>query len=206
MSNATPEKSNICPLGESYQKYWDKLSLPERRMKIDVEGLYSMDVQEVALQLANKIESDHVVDAFCGVGGATIAFARTGKFVEAIEIDPGRLEMARHNARLFSVEDRIRFHQGDAMDFLQSTGAAVYLDPPWGGPSYGRFEQFSLKHFAPDGEKLLRKALSASREVILKLPKNFNFSELAPIREPTEIISNEWAGRLEYYTAIFRIG
>jgi trimethylguanosine synthase len=206
MSNATPEESNICPLGERYQRYWDKLSLPERRMKIDVEGLYSMDLQEVALQLAQKIEADRIVDAFCGIGGATIAFARTGKFVKAIEIDPGRLEMARHNALLFAVQDRIIFHQGDAMDLLQSSEAAVYLDPPWGGPSYGRREQFSLKCFAPDGEGLLRRALSASREVILKLPKNFDFSELVPIREPTEIIANELAGRLEYYTAIFRTG
>ena len=204
MSSATPEGPSICPLGERYQRYWDKLSSSERRMNIDVEGLYSMDLQEVVLQLAKRVEAERIVDAFCGVGGAAIAFARGGKFVEAIEIDSGRLEMARHNALLFSVEGRICFRQGDAMDLLQSTEAAVYLDPPWGGPSYGRLEQFSLKCFVPDGEELLRKALSASREVILKLPKNFDFSELGPIREPTEIISNELAGRLEYYTAIFK--
>ena len=56
-------------------------------MKIDLEGLYSMDLQEVAISVAQRIESTRVVDDFCGIGGASIAFARAGKLVDAIEID-----------------------------------------------------------------------------------------------------------------------
>ncbi len=193
-----------CPLGTAYQRYWEKLSLDERQMQLDAEGLYSMDLQEVALRLALHISSPRVVDAFCGIGGAAIAFARAGKSVQAIEIDPSRLDMARHNAQLFRVEDRIRFQQGDAMHLLRPSDSALYLDPPWGGPTYGKVEKFSLKFFLPHGADLLRRALSVSNEVLFKLPKNFDFAELTPLRKPTEILSNEYDGKLEYYTAVFR--
>ena len=39
-----------------------------------------------------------LIDAFCGCGGNTIAFARTCERVMAIDNDPGRLAFARHNA------------------------------------------------------------------------------------------------------------
>jgi len=195
-----------CPLGDRYQRYWDKLSLPEKQMQIDVEGLYSMDLQSVATALAARIKADQVIDAFCGIGGAAIAFARAGKDVLAIEIDPQRLEMARHNARMFGVDRKVNFQLGDALDILQKSSAALYLDPPWGGPSYGRLDRFSLSHFSPNGEVLIRKGLTVSLEIYLKLPKNFAFDELDGICRPIEVIENEVNGRLEYYTAVFKGG
>lgn len=204
MTQPFPDRRNKCPFGTPYQKYWDKLSEIERRMELDVQGLYSLDRQDLALALARKIQAPRVIDAFCGVGGAAIAFARVGKIVDAMDIDEARLAMARRNAALFSVQDRIRFREGDAMELMRPSDAALYLDPPWGGPEYGRLERFSLAMFRPDGERLLRKALAVSREVFFKLPKNFAFEEFASVAEPSEVIANEWNGRLEYYTAVFR--
>ena len=36
-----------------------------------------------------------IVDAFCGAGGNTVAFARAGAKVISIDIDPVKIEMAR---------------------------------------------------------------------------------------------------------------
>jgi len=74
-----------------------------------------------------------VIDACCGVGGSAIGFARAGCEVVAIEPDPERLAMARHNAALYGVSKRILFLRGRAEDLLgQQSGDLVFLDPPWG--------------------------------------------------------------------------
>ena len=43
------------------------------------------------------------MDGFCGVGGNAIQFAFTCERVIAIDIDPQKIAMARHNAGEFQV-------------------------------------------------------------------------------------------------------
>jgi hypothetical protein len=72
-----------------------------------------------------------------GCGGNAIQFALTCNHVIAIEINPARLEMARHNARLYGVEHKISFICADffkVAPFIKCDG--VFLSPPWGGPTY----------------------------------------------------------------------
>ena len=56
---------------------------------------------------------DLIVDGFCGVGGNAIQFAFTCQRVIAIDIDPDKIEQARHNAAVYGVQDRIEFIVGD---------------------------------------------------------------------------------------------
>ena len=63
------------------------------------------------------------MDGFCGVGGNAIQFAFTCERVIAIDIDPVKIELARHNARVYGVEDRIQFIVGD---FFQ-VGSRTYF-------------------------------------------------------------------------------
>ena len=56
---------------------------------------------------------DVIVDGFCGVGGNAIQFAFTCERVIAIDIDPTKIELARHNAAVYGVADRIEFIVGD---------------------------------------------------------------------------------------------
>ena len=111
------------------------------------------------------------MDAFCGVGGNTIAFAKTCQrgmrsihhgcldgdphfyldVVIAIDNNPTRLALARHNAQIYGVADRIEFILADYMSFAKSCLSShlpssqgndsrkidvIFLSPPWGGPSY----------------------------------------------------------------------
>jgi trimethylguanosine synthase len=132
---------------------------------LDEEGWYSVTPERVADQIAERCRCDTIVDAFCGVGGNTIAFAKTcerGEFffwycgmrvlkfgrgaVIALDTNPTRLALARHNAVLYGVADRIEFILADYLSFarsylsLPSTSTrkidVVFLSPPWGGPSY----------------------------------------------------------------------
>ncbi|CDO77992.1 hypothetical protein BN946_scf184711.g2 [Trametes cinnabarina] len=120
---------------------------------LDEEGWYSVTPERVADQIAERCRCDVILDAFCGVGGNAIAFARTCERVIALDVSPVRLALARHNAALYGVQDRIEFVLADFISFARalqtiprtetSTSKAtrrkidvVFLSPPWGGPSY----------------------------------------------------------------------
>lgn len=77
--------------------------------------------------------------------------------VLAIDIDPVRLDLARHNATVYSVADRIDFLQGDFLQLApRLRGDVVFLSPPWGGPDYLTAEVFNIKTMMePDGYPLI---------------------------------------------------
>lgn len=104
-------------------------------VQIDDEGRWSLTPELLALEIGRMVQGRRVIDAGCGVGGNAIGFARAGCEVVAIEQSRERLGMARHNAGIYGVADRIRFVQGDALaraDELAVPGTIVFVDPPWG--------------------------------------------------------------------------
>jgi SAM-dependent methyltransferase len=98
--------------------------------RLDPQGKMSLTPEILALRLGERARGKTVVDAMCGCGGNAIGFARAGCKVIAMDIDPGRLEMARHNAGIYGVERQITFRLGDARD-LSVDGDLLFLDPPW---------------------------------------------------------------------------
>jgi len=70
--------------------------------------------------------------------------------VIALDTNSTRLALARHNAQIYGVADRIEFIQADYISFARAyltLGSSdglntdrkidvVFLSPPWGGPSY----------------------------------------------------------------------
>ena len=66
--------------------------------------------------------------------------------VIAIDIDPVKIECARHNARVYGVEDRIDFILADFLQvapFLRAD--VIFLSPPWGGPQYADVDVFDVQ-------------------------------------------------------------
>ena len=54
--------------------------------------------------------------------------------------------IAKHNAAVYGVEDRIEFVLGDFFHVAKDLRAdAVFLSPPWGGPEYLKEPVFKLK-------------------------------------------------------------
>jgi trimethylguanosine synthase len=54
-------------------------SLYEKGCLLDWEGWYSVTPEQMANHIAERCRCDTILDAFCGVGGNTIAFAKTCK-------------------------------------------------------------------------------------------------------------------------------
>lgn len=198
--------ASACPFGTGMQRYWNRLSPEERCMQLDVEALYSLSVQAAALQAASAIPGEHILDPFCGAGGSAIAFARSGKRVTAIELNPKRLEMARYNAELFGVSAHITFIHGDAVELIPSIRAdTIFLSPPWGGPNYSQRPLFTFDCFTPDGGVLMDVASRSFSTIALQLPRNFDFNELKQFVGMVSISEDRVGDELVSYTAVLKL-
>lgn len=69
--------------------------------------------------------------------GQTFFIQLSSFTVIAIDIDPKKIEMAKHNATIYGVAERIEFIVGDYLALVESLKAdIIFLSPPWGGPQY----------------------------------------------------------------------
>jgi len=144
----------------------------------DDEGLFSATPEALAAQIASGARGV-AIDATCGIGALSIALARRSEVTRVVAIDTSaeRLEMARHNAALYGVADRIEFRWGDARALVPALrGDLLVLDPPWGGRDYDR-GRVGLGDLPLDIRPLLEAFEGA---VVLKLPRSFDVAELGP--------------------------
>ncbi|KAI8808912.1 RNA cap guanine-N2 methyltransferase-domain-containing protein [Cladochytrium replicatum] len=174
------------PLPQKLAKYWHQrfslFSKFDEGIRIDEEGWYSVTPEKIAAHISERCKCDVIVDAFCGVGGNAIQFARTCNTVLAIDIDPQKIACARRNAELYGVSERIEFIVGDFFELAPSINAdTVFLSPPWGGPSYNQQEWFGLDSMDVDGFELFKCARSISPNIAYFLPRNIDWYQLADL-------------------------
>ncbi|KAK9732176.1 RNA cap guanine-N2 methyltransferase [Popillia japonica] len=120
-------------------------------------------------------------DAFCGAGGNSIQFAQTCNKVIAIDIDPKKIELARNNAEIYGVADRIEFITGDFLNLHDKLIAdVVFLSPPWGGPSYLSLPTYDLEKFLQPVplKPLMDTARVITKNIAIFLPRNANTQPL----------------------------
>ncbi|KAI0792199.1 RNA cap guanine-N2 methyltransferase-domain-containing protein [Abortiporus biennis] len=144
-----PRYTHASQVPEQLVKYFHQrhryFSLYDEGCLLDEVGWYSVTPEGIATQIAERCRCATILDAFCGVGGNAIAFAQTCERVIALDTSPVRLALARHNAAIYGVVDRIEFILGDYLSFARSYLSTphkqrkidvVFLSPPWGGPDY----------------------------------------------------------------------
>lgn len=102
--------------------------------------------------------------------------------VIAIDKDPKKVEIARHNAELYGVADRIQFIIGDYFALAPTLKAdVVFLSPPWGGVDHMNLDQYKLSYIMPEyggTENLLNLTRKITSNVALHLPKNTNIFDV----------------------------
>ena len=86
-----------------------------------------------------------VLEIGCGIGTDTINFARHGAQVTAVDLTEKSLEVARQRAKVFGLEDRVRFIQADA-EKLSSTVPVERYDLVY---------SFGVIHHTPHPERVL---------------------------------------------------
>ena len=186
---------------------------------LDETGWFSITPHPIAAHIADRCACDVIIDAFCGVGGNAIEFARTCERVIAIDNDLTRLRLARHNALHCGVADRIEFILADFVDFAKTWAAneggkegkegketvdVIFLSPPWGGPEYLSFgngkgqngqKSYPLSALLPiPGDELFELASALTPNIAYYLPRNMDLQELSNLARPLEIAQNDGTG------------
>ncbi|XP_063968300.1 trimethylguanosine synthase-like [Lytechinus pictus] len=205
-------KHDIAGGSKELNKYWAQryrlFSKFDEGIKLDAEGWYSVTPERIAEHQAERCRCDLIVDAFCGAGGNAIQFAFTCERVIAVDIDPAKIELARHNAAVYGVADRIDFIVGDFFKVADDLKAdVVFLSPPWGGPKYLKsdvFDVFTMMDI--DTAAMFEKARCISENIGFFAPRNTNVDQLASLAGPggrMEIEQNFLNKKIKTITAYY---
>lgn len=109
--------------------------------------------------------------------------------VIAIDIDPQKIQKARHNAKIYGVEDKIEFITADFLELASTLKAdAVFLSPPWGGPKYLKQKVYELEQDLQPVSftKLMSCAKKISNNIGAFLPRNSNTHAVSELYFATE--------------------
>ncbi|KAL1546955.1 trimethylguanosine synthase-like isoform X4 [Salvia divinorum] len=203
-------------LPSSISKYWWQRYLLFSRfdngIKMDEEGWFSVTPETLAKHHAERCGRGAIVDLFTGVGGNAIQFAQWGRHVIAIDIDPIKIEYARHNAAVYGVDERIDFINGDSFSLAPKLKAdTVFCSPPWGGPDYSKVAKFDINSMLKprDGKSLFDAGKQIAPKIVMFLPRNVDINQLAELSLSAlppwslEVEKNYLNGRLKAVTAYF---
>jgi hypothetical protein len=134
-----------------YKKRYTLFERYDEGCLLDREGWFSVTPQCIASHTAERLAFPRVVDCFSGVGGNTIQvstdstqFASHGAQVVSIELDSRRIAMAKKNAEIYGVGDKIEWVEGDMLKAQGVRGDVVFMSPPWGGTGYMALDYYSI--------------------------------------------------------------
>ena len=115
-------------------------------------------------QIVTEGGAKRVLDLFCYTGGFGLNAALGGASVTGVDSSKAALDMARANAKLNGVEERMEFLQEDVMEFLRNCNEqydVVVVDPPKYAPTakslmkavrkYRRVNELAMKQIRPGG-------------------------------------------------------
>lgn len=151
------------------------------KLILDEEALYSTTDQITADKITHDLlkfvsESATITDATACAGGNTYSFSQHFRRVNAFELDRDRVRILRHNMKLLGAGNVVIKH-GDSYELcLGQFQDIIFIDPPWGGPSYKKHAKIALQL---SGRHLANFCISISlskvaRYVALKAPVNFD--------------------------------
>ncbi|XP_011083874.1 trimethylguanosine synthase isoform X1 [Sesamum indicum] len=200
----------------SISKYWCQryllFSKFDDGIMMDEEGWFSVTPEPIAKHHAARCGDGAIVDFFTGAGGNAIQFGRRSKHVIAIDIDPKKIDYARHNAAIYGVEDNIDFIKGDSFSLAPTLKAnTVFMSPPWGGPNYSKVKRFDISTMLKphDGQFLFEAGKRIAPKIVMFLPRNVDINQLAELSLSAtppwslEVERNFLNGKLKAVTAYF---
>ena len=110
------------------RKGTDKFSHAQTMLFIR-DGLEQATPSQVAQHRAQRFQGcEHIADLGCGLGGDTLHLAQVAESVLGVDLNPQRLQFARHNATVYNLNHKITWVQADALQ-LPLRPKAIFADP-----------------------------------------------------------------------------
>lgn len=164
-----------------------KENIDYTRLQMTPEGLYSItrrrDSEKIILYLQDMIgylSHQTITDATACVGGDTIQFGLAFQTVHSVEWKHDNFIVLRNNIETYGLQN-IVLHEGDVTKIFNWKSDVLYIDPPWGGPQYRTLRSLDvfLANMRLDVwvESLLKQP-KYPKHIVLKLPRNYNFTRL----------------------------
>lgn len=157
------------------------------KLTLTPEGEYSVTrrrdaerIVSIVSKVVGGLNTKTVTDATGCNGGDTIQFALKSKYVNSIELNEDNFRVLQSNVDVYGLEN-VTVHHGDCTNVFRWKTDILFVDPPWGGPTYKENLELDLylseKRIDEWLEDVLLRKLRP-RYIFLKLPRNYNFNRL----------------------------
>ncbi|OQR66806.1 hypothetical protein BIW11_13915 [Tropilaelaps mercedesae] len=194
-------------------KYWSQRYRLFRKfddgIQMDDEGWFSVTPEKIAEHIANRMcprslrKTMLTMDAFCGVGGNTIQLAMRSRIVLAVDIDPNKIAMAKNNARVYGVDQKVQFVLADMAHFVPRVAPdVIFMSPPWGGPDYKNKPSFDLRDMCVDVRAIFHAYENVSPDIAFILPRNTKVDQLCELGR-VEVEQNMLNKKIKTITAYY---
>jgi ubiquinone/menaquinone biosynthesis C-methylase UbiE len=146
--NASPCNIRNSPYPVGSREYFDDL---ERRK-------YFVEPHIPSFADFDRWKGKRVLEIGCGIGTATISFARAGAHVTAVDLSSESAAVTRRRAEMFELDDRVQVHVGNA----EQLSSFVPIEP------YDLVYSFGVIHHSPHPDRIvgeIRKYMNAQSEL-----------------------------------------
>lgn len=157
------------------------------RLQTTEEGSYSITRRRDAERIMNILRSTFhdiktmtITDSTACVGGDTLNFASLFGHIHSIEIKDDNFKALYNNVEVYGFRNVTMYHADATTTFNWNTNV-LYIDPPWGGKDYRKYNELDLFMSEKRLDCWLEEILKRKNRpdyIILKLPVNYNFNRL----------------------------
>ncbi len=133
-------------MADEAKRWWEMHGRSyQETCRIPIDVLYGTgSPNEESLQLIGPVAGKRVLEVGCGGAQASIAFAKQGAVVTAVDVASSEIEFARELAKEHHVS--VKFHQRDMADLSPVASACIFRSET---------EPFSVRkvsHFSPNNQ------------------------------------------------------
>jgi len=154
-------------------------------LSYDLEGLWSIthpdEAEIISINIIKLLEihcisNNMILDMTAGCGGNTISFCNYFNNVVAVENNDDRFNILKTNLECYNYNN-YKLIKGDSIECIDNIYDVFFIDPPWGGPDYKKFNNIEL-YLSNVKINDIVAIIPNNKLVVLKLPFNYNISEL----------------------------
>jgi 16S rRNA G966 N2-methylase RsmD len=152
-----------------------------RNVKICADTAYSSSQVEGAEFICRVIaryapQSSTVTDCTANAGSDSIQLSRVFAHVNAIEKASDAYKALSHNVALYTRRNITVYH-GSCLSLLSTIKQdVIYIDAPWGGPSYKKESLVTLKLDGIDLYTVYNLYKSHAKLFVFKVPRNYDLN------------------------------
>ena len=160
----------------------DYKDINKNNIKIVDSSRYSITIKKDSKTIIKELTIDkplnevRITDATANIGGNTLQFGIHNMIVDAYEIDKDTFDALNHNIKLYDLNNIKTYNEDYTKIYKHKKQDVVFLDPPWGGSDYKKYDKLKLKLSGIDVIDIINYIINKdlASVVILKAPFNFD--------------------------------